>query len=121
MHLQSQPRWNFPAGFLFWDEATKMILMQKAEPQPTRGVNRDSGTDRANGGWLRQLVRPILSHGFSGFIGCNKINIGAQHPSKPTNAPRTTKNQKLNGSDCRLNSPHRLLAFPSLNDLTASA
>jgi hypothetical protein len=22
-------------------------------------VNRDSGTDRANGGWLRRLVRPL--------------------------------------------------------------
>ena len=25
-------------------------LTKKAEPPPTRGVNRDSGTDRANGG-----------------------------------------------------------------------
>jgi len=32
-------------------------LTKKAEPPPTRDVNRDSGTDRANGGWLRQLVR----------------------------------------------------------------
>jgi hypothetical protein len=32
-------------------------LTKKAEPPPTRGVNRDSGTDRANGGWLRRLVR----------------------------------------------------------------
>ena len=28
----------------------------KAEPPPTRGVNRDSGTDSANGGRLRRLV-----------------------------------------------------------------
>ncbi len=33
-------------------------LTEKAEPPPTRDVNRDSGTDRANGGWLRRLVRP---------------------------------------------------------------
>jgi hypothetical protein len=45
-------------------------LTKKAEPPPTRDVNpvkvrgptglyaRDSGTDRANGGWLRRLVRP---------------------------------------------------------------
>ena len=33
-------------------------LTKKAEPPPTRGVNRDSGTDSANGGWLRRLVRP---------------------------------------------------------------
>jgi hypothetical protein len=30
---------------------------KKAELPPTHGVNRDSGTDRANGGWLRRLVR----------------------------------------------------------------
>jgi hypothetical protein len=29
-------------------------LTKKAEPQPTRDVNRDSGTDSANGGWLRR-------------------------------------------------------------------
>src|ERR1035441_6414422 len=34
-------------------------LTKKAEPPPTRGVNRDSGTDRANGGWLRRLVRHL--------------------------------------------------------------
>src|SRR5581483_10738385 len=33
---------------------------QEAEPPPTCDVNRDSGTDRANGGWLRLLVRPQL-------------------------------------------------------------
>src|SRR5476649_354472 len=32
-------------------------LTKKAEPPPTRGVNRDSGTASANGGWLRRLVR----------------------------------------------------------------
>jgi hypothetical protein len=31
-------------------------LTKKAEPPPTRGVNRDSGTDSANGGWLRRIV-----------------------------------------------------------------
>jgi hypothetical protein len=30
-------------------------LTKKAEPSPTRGVNRDSGTANANGGW--RLVR----------------------------------------------------------------
>src|ERR1017187_1047923 len=33
-------------------------LSKKAEPPPTRDVNRDSGTASANGGWLRRLVRP---------------------------------------------------------------
>ena len=36
-------------------------LMKKAEPPPTRDVNRDSGTASANGGWLRRLVR-LLRH-----------------------------------------------------------
>jgi len=40
----------------------KSGLTKKAEPPPTRGVNRDSGTDSANGGWLRRLVRPRLHH-----------------------------------------------------------
>src|ERR1039458_9712187 len=29
---------------------------EKAEPPPTRDVDRDSGTASANGGWLRRLV-----------------------------------------------------------------
>ena len=37
-------------------------LTKKAEPPPTRDVNRDSGTDSANGGWLRRLVRPQHHH-----------------------------------------------------------
>jgi hypothetical protein len=36
---------------------TQRHLTKKAEPPPTCDVNRDSGTDRANGGWLRRLVR----------------------------------------------------------------
>ena len=32
-------------------------LTKKAEPPPTRDVNRDSGTASANGSWLRRLVR----------------------------------------------------------------
>src|ERR1019366_8566469 len=34
-------------------------LTEKAEPPPTRDVNRDSGTASANGGWLRRLVRRL--------------------------------------------------------------
>ncbi len=37
-------------------------LTTKAEPPPTGDVNRDSGTDSANGGWLRRLVRPLVNH-----------------------------------------------------------
>jgi hypothetical protein len=35
-------------------------LTKKAEPPPTRGVNRDSGTAMTNGGWLRRLVRLLV-------------------------------------------------------------
>jgi hypothetical protein len=37
----------------------QFFLTKKAEPPPTRDVNRDSGTASANGGWLRRLVRPL--------------------------------------------------------------
>src|ERR1035438_9648431 len=37
-------------------------LKEKAEPPTTRDVNRDSGTESANGGWLRRLVRPRCCH-----------------------------------------------------------
>src|SRR5665647_3874700 len=36
-------------------------LTKKAEPPPTRDVNRDSGTDNAIGGWLQRLVRPLAT------------------------------------------------------------
>ena len=40
----------------------RVCLTKKAEPPPTRGVNRDSGTASANGGWLRRLVRHQKAH-----------------------------------------------------------
>jgi hypothetical protein len=40
----------------------RCCLTKKAEPPPTRDVNRDSGTASANGGWLRRLVRRHGSH-----------------------------------------------------------
>ena len=43
----------------FIAEHTQCGLTKKAEPPPTRDVNRDSGTDSANGGWLRRLVRRL--------------------------------------------------------------
>jgi hypothetical protein len=39
------------------DNRVSRRLTKKAEPPPTCDVNRDSGTDSANGGWLRRLVR----------------------------------------------------------------
>jgi hypothetical protein len=43
-------------------ESCACRLTKKAEPPPTRGVNRDSGTASANGGWLRRLVRQQNIH-----------------------------------------------------------
>ena len=48
-------------------------LTKKAEPPPTRDVNRDSGTDSANGGWLRRLVRPH-GHKISANFGANCVS-----------------------------------------------
>jgi hypothetical protein len=42
----------------FMSGAVNSGLTKKAEPPLTRSVDRDSGTDRAIGGWLRRLVRP---------------------------------------------------------------
>jgi len=39
-------------------------LTKEAEPPPTRDLNRDSGTDSANGGWLRRLVRHHIVSSF---------------------------------------------------------
>jgi hypothetical protein len=40
-------------NWLFWQvSVVHSGLTKKAEPPPTRDVNRDSGTDSANGGWL---------------------------------------------------------------------
>ena len=50
-------------------------LTKKAEPPPTRGVNRDSGTDSANGGWLRRLVRPRFISQISSFLSRQIVNI----------------------------------------------
>jgi hypothetical protein len=33
-------------------------LTMKAEPRPTKDVNREGGTGAANGRWFRRLVRP---------------------------------------------------------------
>src|ERR1017187_2759507 len=41
--------------FVFYVMRSRLTI--KAEPPPTRDMSRDSGTDSANGGWLRQLVR----------------------------------------------------------------
>ena len=47
-----------------------------AEPPPIRDANRDSGTDRANGGWLRLVRRhwTILCHIVSSEFCHRKVN-----------------------------------------------
>jgi hypothetical protein len=71
------------AGFA-WQIGYASRLTKKAEPPPTRGVNRDSGTASANGGWLRRLVR----RGEFKFVvrqlgrGCSPdISVSTQAPS----------------------------------------
>jgi hypothetical protein len=54
-------------------KVTLSSLTKKAEPPPTNGVNRDSGTASANGGWLRRLVR-LLAHLCGGRVTNHKIN-----------------------------------------------
>src|ERR1035437_3609394 len=54
-------------------------LTKKAEPPPARDVNRDSGTESANGGWLRRLVRPHNRH--------NSIIIRKQSPPNHPTLP----------------------------------
>ena len=41
---------------------SRRCLTKKAEPPPTRGVNRDSGTDSANGGWVNCWVLHSVPH-----------------------------------------------------------
>jgi hypothetical protein len=62
---------SFEKSFSFWFGFALFIILflawlcrltKKAEPPPTCGVNRDSGTDSANGGWLRRLVRHHGQH-----------------------------------------------------------
>ena len=62
-------------------------LTKKAEPPPTRFVGRDSGTDSANGGWLRRLVRPRHHHKSLNFlIAFRKDATAKTTPSNPPNA-----------------------------------
>src|SRR4051812_32063072 len=55
----------------------RMMPNDQAEPPPTRDVNRDSGTDSANGGWLQRIVR------------CKSVS------TLSTNRPRITRSDEL--------------------------
>ena len=61
-------------------------LTKKAEPPPTRDVNRDSGTDSGNGGWLRRLVRlHSCSHLNVVKISCCSIGVRKTSARTPPN------------------------------------
>jgi hypothetical protein len=59
MHIAANNKLKKSVDFIVTCECR---LTKKAEPPPTRDVNRDSGTESANGGWLRRLVRPQNRH-----------------------------------------------------------
>jgi hypothetical protein len=54
-----------------------------AEPPPSHGGKRDSGTANANGGWLRRLVRPQL------VITQKALNHKSQDSEEPLPTPET--------------------------------
>jgi hypothetical protein len=63
-------------------------LTKKAEPPPTRDVNRDSGTDRAIGGWLQRVVR---RHGKNHTANFRQSNLAANATATPMMAKYKTK------------------------------
>ena len=66
-------------------------LTKKAEPPPTRDVNRDSGTDSANGGWLRRLVRP---HGQSHKSISRCVSLTVNSPNHSSNPAQNSPTKK---------------------------
>src|SRR5665213_393338 len=55
-------------------------LTKKAEPPPTRDVNRDSGTASANGGWLRRLVRRHIECVLVSHLKRLSLALALSHP-----------------------------------------
>ena len=72
-------------------------LTKKAEPPPTRDVNRDSGTASANGGWLRRLVRRLVSH-----INHLLFLTGKSHSIMPSAFMRTFGDKRESLCFCNL-------------------
>jgi hypothetical protein len=72
-----------------------MLSTIKAEPPPTRDVNRDSGTDSANGGWLRRLVRPIINNHLMSCFKTHKhgCHYNHQNQNDQGNAKYDTRRQ----------------------------
>jgi len=83
-------------------------LTTKAEPPPVRGGNRDSGTDRANGGWLRRLVRRFVCRAAAGK--CQKDYDNAKydaiddrcfHAHSPLIKEPARHATKMNENECK--------------------
>src|SRR5665213_1293056 len=68
-------------------------LTKKAEPPPTRDVNRDSGTDSANGGWLRRLVR-------------HHVYLSRKHNKKQSPTSKLRQRHKSKTEPARLEQKH---------------
>ena len=90
-------------------------LTKKAEPPPTCDVNRDSGTDSANGGWLRRLVRhqnphnsqkPVIAN--PSAASCSPLETGASFLFK-ANQPTTTNSNKNSPANYQPAPAHRQL------------
>src|SRR5882724_6634555 len=72
-------------------------LTKKAEPPPTRGVNRVGGTDSANGGWLRRLVK----RNHREKVRIRYVKAPTPNPMKIENISALTSNQAFHlGASC---------------------
>ena len=89
--LGANPSRIYPARTLkSKTSAETCSLTKKAEPPPTCDANRDSGTDSANCGWLRRLVR---RHIFLQSIINNVANLQPSYrPDFSLDAPRFYSN-----------------------------
>jgi hypothetical protein len=67
-------------------------------------VNRDSGTDSANGGWLRRLVRRQNPHN-SYLLPLHLVNLGEnssyQNPKSRNDAKKTAGNSYDKKENCQ--------------------
>src|ERR1039458_8506462 len=80
-------------------------LTKKAEPPPTRDVNRDSGTASANGGWLRRLVRPHVVSQSHREYNARKLQRNGQcilPPRTPTQYLHQRENSDAHRCKCEI-------------------
>ena len=80
-------------------------LTKKAEPPPTRDVNRDSGTTSDNGGWLRRLVRPLVNKQKRHENHNRPRNFGSDEPGSrnAAQAARTVSASSLGSHESEIN------------------